>query len=147
MGDRGRADLWASLFEDLAERGLNLETVELGIMDGLPGLEAIFQRFFARAWTQRCQKHAKANACRRVRKQEREVFSKDLKISTRFSTFPRRTRRGAAFFALKQQWGRLFPSAVQIIEKDLDSLLRKGQPPLPPHNYNPNVRSGLSYYT
>src|SRR5207302_10755946 len=29
----------------------------------------------------------------------------------------------AAFFTLKQQWGRLFPSAVQIIEKDLDSLL------------------------
>ena len=28
MGDRERADLWASLFEDLAERGLNLETVE-----------------------------------------------------------------------------------------------------------------------
>jgi putative transposase len=78
MGDRERADLWASLFEDLAERGLNLETVELGIMDGLPGLEAIFQRFFPRAQTQRCQKHAKANACRRVRKQERELFSKDL---------------------------------------------------------------------
>src|SRR5437879_9775837 len=77
MGDRERADLWASLFEDLAERGLNLETVELGIMDGLPGLEAIFQRFFPRAQTQRCQKHAKANACRRVRKQERERFSKD----------------------------------------------------------------------
>jgi len=75
---RERADLWASLFEDLAERGWNLETVELGIMDGLPGLEAIFQRFFPRAQTQRCQKHAKANACRRVRKQERELFSKDL---------------------------------------------------------------------
>jgi transposase-like protein len=56
MGDRERSDLWASLFEDLAERGLNLETVELGIMDGLPGLEAIFQRFFPRAQTQRCQK-------------------------------------------------------------------------------------------
>ena len=28
-----------------------------------------------------------------------------------------------AFFALKEQWGRLFPTAVQILERDLDSLL------------------------
>src|SRR5256714_2784395 len=120
MGDRERADLWASLFEDLAERGLNLETVELGIMDGLPGLEAIFQRFFPRAQTQRCQKHAKANACRRVRKQERERVSQDLNA---IFYAPTQSAARAAFFTLKQQWGRLFPSAVQIIEKDLDSLL------------------------
>ena len=42
----------------------------------MPELEAIFQRFFPRAQTHRCQKPAKANACRRVRKQERELFSK-----------------------------------------------------------------------
>jgi putative transposase len=28
-----------------------------------------------------------------------------------------------AFFKVKEQWGRLFPSAVQVVEKDLDSLL------------------------
>jgi putative transposase len=42
-------EMGASLFGDVAERGLNLEAVELGIMDGLPGLTAIFQRFFPRA--------------------------------------------------------------------------------------------------
>jgi len=89
-------------------------------MDGLPGLESIFQRFFPRAQTQRCQKHAKANACRRVRKQERELFSKDLNA---IFYAPTQSAARAAFFALKQQWGRLFPSAVQIIEKDFDSLL------------------------
>jgi putative transposase len=36
---------------------------------------------------------------------------------------PTQSAARAAFFTLKQQWGRLFPSAVQIIEKDLDSLL------------------------
>src|SRR6266567_2312742 len=94
--------------------------LEMGIMDGLPGLESIFQRFFPRAQTQRCQKHAKANACRRVRKQERERFSKDLNA---IFYAPTQSAARAAFFALKQQWGRLFPSAVQIIEKDFDSLL------------------------
>jgi len=68
MGDREKADLWESVFRDLAERGLNLEAVELGIMDGLPGLEQIFKRFFPRSQTQRCQKHAKANVCRHARR-------------------------------------------------------------------------------
>jgi putative transposase len=120
MGDRERADLWESILRDLLERGLNREAVELGIMDGLPGLEAIFQRFFPRAQTQRCQKHAKANACRRVRKQERELFSKHL---NEIFYAPTQSAARAAFFALKQAWGRSFPSAVQIIEKALDSLL------------------------
>jgi len=120
MGDRERADLWESVLRDLVDRGLNREAVELGIMDGLPGLEAIFQRFFPRAQTQRCQKHAKANACRRVRKQERELFSKHL---NGIFYAPTESSARTAFFALKQAWGRSFPSAVQIIEKDLDSLL------------------------
>jgi putative transposase len=120
MGDRERADLWESIFHNLAERGLNRDAVELGIMDGLPGLTAMFQRSFPRAQTQRCQKHAKANACRRVRKAEREVFSKHL---NEIFYAPTQSTARTAFFALKSTWGRSFPSAVQIIEKDLDSLL------------------------
>jgi putative transposase len=120
MGDRERVDLWESVFRSLGERGLNSEAVELGIMDGLPGLEALFKRFFPRAQTQRCQKHAKANACRRVRAREREQFSKDL---NKIFYAPSESSARVAFFALKEQWGRLFPTAVQIIEKDLDGLL------------------------
>ena len=120
MGDRERADLWESIFRSLADRGLDLEAVELGILDGLPGLEAMFKRFFSRAQTQRCQKHAKANACRRVRKKEREVFSQDL---NGIFYAPNESTARTAFFALKDRWAQLFPSAVQIIEKDLDSLL------------------------
>lgn len=120
MGDRERVDLWESVFRSLSERGLDLQAVELGIMDGLPGLEALFKRFFPRAQTQRCQKHAKANACRRVRAKEREAFSKDL---NRVFYASSESAARAAFFTLKEQWGRLFPTAVQIIERDLDALL------------------------
>lgn len=120
MGDRERADLWEGIFGSLADRGLDGEAVELGIMDGLPGLATVFQRFFPRAQMQRCQKHAKANACRRVRKKERELFSQEL---NRVFYAPNESAARAAFFVLKDRWGRLFPSAVQIIEKDLDSLL------------------------
>lgn len=120
MGDRERVDLWQSVLLSLSERGLNREAVELGIMDGLPGLETLFKRLFPRAQTQRCQKHAKANACRRVRVKEREQFSKDL---NKVFYAPSESAARVAFFAWREQWGRLFPSAVQIIEKDLDSLL------------------------
>ena len=120
MGDREGADLWESVFRNLAERGLDLDQVELGIMDGLTGLEARFQRFFKRAQTQRCQKHAKGNACRRVRKRERDQFSKDL---NQVFYGANESRARGAFHDLKAKWGPLFPSAVAVIEKDLDSLL------------------------
>ena len=120
MGDREKADLWESVFRSLGERGLNREAVELGMMDGLPGLEAAFRRYFPRAQTQRCQKHAKANACRRVRKAEREAFSKDL---NKVFYAPNEAAARSAFFALKDRWGQRFPSAVETIEKELDSLL------------------------
>jgi transposase-like protein len=58
-------------------------------MDGLPGLAQTFKRFFPRAQTQRCQKHAKANARRRVRKKERELFSKALNTIFYAPTFVR----------------------------------------------------------
>jgi putative transposase len=120
MGDRERSDLWEGIFLSLVERGLDREAVELGIMDGLPGLEGAFRRHFPRAQTQRCQKHVKANACRRVRKAEREEFSKDV---NKIFYAPNEAAARTACFALKDRWGRLFPSAVAILEKDLDSLL------------------------
>jgi putative transposase len=120
MGDREHKDLWESVFVSLLERGLDSDSVELGILDGLPGLEGVFKRYFKRAQTQRCQKHAKANACQRVRKKEREEFSKDLNQVFYASS---ESKARVAFFCLKEKWGQLFPSAVQIIGRDLDALL------------------------
>jgi len=68
VGDREQQALWAELFQGLARRGLDMSAVELGIMDGLPGLEAAFRAAFPNAQPQRCQVHAKRNALRRVGK-------------------------------------------------------------------------------
>src|SRR3989442_7231883 len=84
--------------------------------DWKPSFSASFPE---RRW-QRCQKHAKANACRRVRKQERELFSKDLNA---IFYAPTQSAARAAFFTLKQKWGRLFPSAVQNIKQHLKFLI------------------------
>jgi putative transposase len=121
MGDRERADLWADVFADLARRGLESSAVELGIMDGLPGLEAIFRRYFPQAQTQRCQVHAKRNALRRVRKAERPAFSAAL---SRVFYAGSAAEARQQFFAFRDEWQPLFPGAVAVIERDLDSLLR-----------------------
>lgn len=121
MGDRERADLWADVFADLARRGLDPSAVELGIMDGLPGLEAAFRRSFPQAQTQRCQVHAKRNALRRVRKAERPAVSAAL--SQVFYAASASAAR-QAFHAFRAAWQPHFPGAVAVIERDLDSLLR-----------------------
>ena len=45
-GDKESASAWREFFKDLKTRGLNGQTVALGIMDGLPGLEKVFNSDF-----------------------------------------------------------------------------------------------------
>jgi len=121
VGDRERKDLWAQLFQNLARRGLEMEAVELGIMDGLPGLEEAFGAAFRHARTQRCQVHAKRNALKRVGKKARDAFKADL---NRVFYAPNEPAARRAFKELGGRWQPIYPSAVAIIERDLDSLLR-----------------------
>lgn len=121
MGDREDSGRWADIFNDLQRRGLDAESVELGIMDGLTGLEEGFGRCFQRATTQRCQVHAKRNALKRVRKDDRPAFKKDL---DQVFYAPSEAEARKNFYAFRQNWEKLFPGAVAVIERDLDSLLR-----------------------
>lgn len=119
-GDRERCDVWEGLLRNLIERGLRADAVELGIMDGLPGLEALFRRLFPRAVVQRCQVHAKRNAIARVTKKDRGAFKADL---DRVFYASSESAARKAWHSLKEHWSRSYPSAVQTIEKDLESLL------------------------
>jgi len=121
VGDREQKALWAALFQTLARRGLDMSAVELGIMDGLPGLEAAFRAAFPNAQPQRCQVHAKRNALRRVGKAARDEFRRTLD-AVFYAPSEAEARR--AFRTLQDRWYASYPSAVQIIERDLDSLLR-----------------------
>ncbi|MBE3602684.1 transposase [bacterium] len=117
LGDKERKDLWAERFQDLIRRGLNPDVVELGIMDGLPRLAGAF----ANAAILRCQVHAKRNALKRAGRKERAAFSAGLE---RVFYVRNEARARAAFVELKGQWARAYPSALAIIERDLDGLLR-----------------------
>ena len=56
-GDKESSTGWRGLFQDLIGRGLDPSTIQLGIMDGLPGLEKAFLETFRKAKVQRCQFH------------------------------------------------------------------------------------------
>lgn len=121
VGDKEQKSLWEELFRDLKRRGLDPEGVELGIMDGLPGLEAAFQSAFPQAQTQRCQVHAKRNALKRVSKKDRPAFKADL---DKVLYAPNESKARQAYHRFVSAWEKHFPSAVKIITRDLDSLIR-----------------------
>ncbi len=67
-GDKESAATWRQFFKDLKGRGLKGSTVTLGIMDGLSGLEKVFEEEFSIAKIQRCQVHVARNVIAKVPK-------------------------------------------------------------------------------
>ncbi len=53
-GDKESATNWREFFRDLKSRGLDGSLVQLGMMDGLSGLEKVFKEEFSNAKVQRC---------------------------------------------------------------------------------------------
>jgi len=54
------------IFKDCKTRGLDSARIQLGIMDGLPGLDKVFKEEFRNAKVQRCQVHVARNVLCKV---------------------------------------------------------------------------------
>lgn len=119
-GTKDNTDSWRAVFSELTRRGLNSQAVRIGIMDGLPGLETLFQQTFTNSVTARCWVHALRNACAKTPERFREAFKK-LAHAVMYATSEDAAR--VAFQALKNVMGRDAERAVHCLEKDLDSLL------------------------
>ncbi len=74
-GDKESKSAWEAVFVDLLRRGLDPATIQLGIMDGLPGLERAFLATFRRATVQRCQVHKAKNVLAKIRKKDRKIVA------------------------------------------------------------------------
>src|SRR3989339_933921 len=61
-GTKDNVEARRSVFASLSRRGLDLQAIRIGVMDGLPGLENLFRETFPNAITQRCWVHALRNA-------------------------------------------------------------------------------------
>jgi transposase-like protein len=119
-GQKDNAASWGAVFEDLIKRGLKPEDVQIGVMDGLPGLEKKFKEYFNNSVTGRCWVHAKTNALLKCAARLRDPFELLLN-EVMFAQSESEAR--LKFSNLKKQMGSDCQRAVSCIEKDLESLL------------------------
>ena len=119
-GQKDNAESWRIVFKDLINRGLDPNLIQIGVMDGLSGLEKVFKATFTKAMTGRCWVHAKRNAMAKCSKRLAEAFEKLLN-DVMYAGSESQARLN--FNNLKAQMGSDCERAVNCIEKDFESLL------------------------
>jgi putative transposase len=120
FGDRDSRSAWTTVFASLKERGLDGAAVQLGIMDGLPGLGDAFTEAFPKARVARCWVHKGTNVFPRVPKRYQAAFKGDWDL-VQYAADGEAAR--AAFGGLKERWAKTCPEAVECMAKDIDALL------------------------
>ena len=119
-GDKESATNWREMFKDLKKRGLDASRIQLGVMDGLPGLERVFKEEFTKAKVQRCQVHVARNILAKVPKK----LKKDVADQVRSIFYASSKSKAIEFFeAFKADRERDLPSAVKCLESSLNSCL------------------------
>jgi putative transposase len=119
-GTKDDAESWRAVFAELRTRGLDMNGVRLGVMDGFPGLASAFRESFPKAVTGRCWVHALRNAIAKAPAKLRDTF-KAMAHKVMYANSEDAAR--IAFQVLKSAMGRDAERAVRCLEKDLESLL------------------------
>jgi putative transposase len=119
-GDKESASNWREFFKDLKRRGLDGSKVTLGIMDGLPALEKVFQEEFNNAKTQRCQVHVARNVLAKVPRSQKQMVADDLR-SIFYATAKKKSLE--FYEAFREKWDKEIPSAVKCLEQSIESCL------------------------
>lgn len=118
-GTKDNVEAWRAAFAELIRRGLDVQAVKIGVMDGLPGLENLFRETFPSSVTARCWVHSLVNAIAKTPQRLRPMF-KTLAQRVMYATGEEAARK--AFSELKEAMGSDAMRAVACLEKDLDSL-------------------------
>ena len=119
-GDKESATNWREFFRDLKNRGFDGSSVRLGIMDGLPGLEKVFEEEFPNAKVQRCQVHVARNVLAKVPRKLKKEVADDLR-----SIFYASSKEKADEFykSFHEKWNKEIPSAVKSLSQSIDACL------------------------
>jgi len=119
-GDKESAGSWREFFRDLKNRGLQGTDVRLGIMDGLSGLEKVFQEEFPQAKVQRCQVHVARNVLTKTPQKIKQQVADDLR-----SIFYASSKEKALAFheAFTEKWKTEIPSAVSSLSQSIDRCI------------------------
>lgn len=119
-GDKESATSWREFFRDLKRRGLDGSRIQLGIMDGLTGLETVFGEEFPNAKVQRCQVHVARNVLAKVPHKLKGEVADDLR-----SIFYASSKSKAEEFykAFQGKWHKEISSAVKSLSSSINSCL------------------------
>jgi len=126
QGDKDSRQAWEMVFCQLKERGLDGSAVQLGIMDGLPGLSDAFLEAFPKARIARCWVHKLRNVMPLVPRRYQAEFKSDWDKMAYASGHDAAQIHLVAF---KQRWQPLCEDAVTRFEKDVDALFSHYQFP------------------
>lgn len=119
-GDKESASSWREVFKDMKVRGLRKDIVELGIMDGLPGLMTVFEEEFPQAKIQRCQVHVARNVLCKVSWRSRGEVTDALRDIFYAGD---RAKAIEAFHRFVARYEHSQPSAVQCLSKVIEQCL------------------------
>jgi putative transposase len=119
-GDKESAPSWRQLFKDLKQRGLAADKIQLGIMDGLPGLESVFLEEFSSAKIQRCQVHVVRNVLAKVPQKLKKQVADEVRSIFYASSKP----KALEFLKkMKEKWGKEIPSSIKCLEGSINETL------------------------
>ena len=111
---------WEAFLNDLYNRGLKGDNLKLVITDGCPGLHAALDVVYAYTKRQHCWVHKLRNVAKYLKKSDQKQVLSEAKQIYKAET----KREAVSLFRLwKKHWQRLYPKAVNCLEKDLDELL------------------------
>lgn len=121
QGDKEKASTWREMFRDMKHvRGLNKDDIQLGIMDGLPGLEKVFAEEFPNAKTQRCTVHVTRNVLAKVPRSLKEETSDKLRD---IFYAPDKKAAVANYKTFVGEYQDIIPSAVNCLGRSIKSCL------------------------
>lgn len=120
QGNKDSASTWREIFKDIKVRGLDPSWVQLGVMDGLPGLEKVFKQEFPNAKVQRCQFHVNQNVLAKVPKKMKQEVADRLRDIFYASSKENAMKYYQTFL---EKYERVIPSATQSLKNSIDACL------------------------
>ncbi len=119
-GDKESATTWREIFKDMKSRGLDHNRIQLGVMDGLSGLEKVFEEEFSNAKIQRCQVHVCRNVLVKTPRKMKAEVSDHLR-DIFYATGKKKALEHYKTFVEKYE--KDIPSAVKSLGNSIKSCL------------------------
>ena len=122
LGHSESENNWQRFLSELVARGLEGKNLKLIVSDGCKGLGNAVDLVFPFVNHQLCWAHKMRNILKNVKKSDQEAVNKGLKkLFT--DEVDSRAKAMKIIWSWARKWRKIYPKAVQCLERDLDKLL------------------------